>query len=143
MYGILTIGLGAFVLWSAFYVSREVRGKRDWPTVEGQVLERRLEQAGTRPNTRAPKVVYSYTVGGQAYRNDQVYLLAGTAGDKDEMQKVIDGIPDRAPVHYNPGDPKQSYLLGSSMTWFYILLPLGIVLALIGLVLIVGAKETT
>lgn len=144
MYGFLTMGFGVLALLMAFYVSREVRRKRDWPTVEGRVLERRVVPAsfGPGPRSYAPKVVYDYAVGGTSYRNDQVYLLAGTAGGERDMQRVIDGIPERVPVHYNPDDPQQAYLLKSSMAWFYVLLPIGILLGLIGLVLTVGAKET-
>lgn len=139
VYAILTLLAGALALYLAFHVSGEIRAKRDWPTVEGKVLERRLEGGG-RPARKIPRVTYEYVVDGVTYRNDQVHLIRDTTGDTRDMQQLIDGIPDRVPVHYDPRDPKQAYLRANSMAWFYILLPVGILLLLIGLVLLVGAK---
>lgn len=136
-YGVLTIAFGALALYLAFHVSSEVRGKRDWPTTTGRIKERGLgERTGTRGQRVVPRVVYEYTVGGKTFVNDQVHLLANTGLEPADAQKLVDEMRDPVTVHYNPKDPAQSYLLPSSMTWFYILLPAGIVLLLIGALLV-------
>ena len=58
-----------------------------------------------------PHVKYSYEVGGNLYLNDQVYLIERTGGSRDEIQKLVDTLPDPVPVHYDPKAPKDSFLL--------------------------------
>jgi hypothetical protein len=78
-------------------------------------------------------VVYAYVVAGTSYKNDQVFMLPHTDGDEAEMRNLVDSeIPDKPQVYYDPDDPAQSYLIASSKLWFYILLPAGILLILVG-----------
>lgn len=135
LWALLTLLFAGIALYMAFHVSSEVRRCRDWPTVQGTILERGVgEPMGTsRGRSFLPKVVYTYTVGGTAYTNDQVYLIRRTGGPADDMQKLVDGLPNPVPVHYNPQDPAKSWLLMNSMSTFWLLLTFGIVTLLIGL----------
>ena len=74
-------------------------------------------------------MVYEFVVDGKTFKNDQVFMLPHTDGDEAEMRNLVDSeIPAKPEVFYNPDDPRQSYLIASSKLWFYILLPIGIVL---------------
>jgi hypothetical protein len=141
---LLTLAAGAVALWMAFYVSREVRNGRDWPTVPGKILERRVgEPMGTRGRSYLPYVKYAYRVAGRDYVNDQVYLIRRTGGLADKMQELVDGLPDPVPVHYAPDDPQRAYLIANSMGIFWILIAFGAGALLLGaLQLLVVATRT-
>lgn len=140
IYAIVTFVLGVASIIAACRTTSEIRAKGSWPSVGGVVLERHLEP-GRRAWRREPRVVYEYVVSGTTYKNDQVYMLPHTDGDEVDMRNLVDSvIPDRPQVYYDADDPKQSYLIENSKLWFYILLPIGIVLVLVGLVMLVGAK---
>lgn len=142
LYAALTLAVGAIALYMAFYVSSEIRSKKDWPTTTGKVLERGTgERVGTRPNSVRARVKYQYVVDGKPYVNEQVHLIAATGGDIRDMQALADSLPDPVTVHYNPSDPNQAYLVTNSMTFFWILLPVGILLSLIAVVMLLGAKK--
>lgn len=141
---LLTLAAGGVALWMAFYVSREVRAGRDWPTVPGKILERKVgEPMGTRGRSYLPYVRYTYRVDGREFTNDQVYLIRRTGGLADEMQKLVDGLPDPVPVHYDPEDPQRAYLLVNPMGTFWILIAFGAgALLLGGLQLLVALTRT-
>lgn len=142
LYGLLTLAVAGVALYLAFHMSSEIREKGDWPTTQGKVLERGTgDRVGTRPNSVRARVRYQYTVEGTSFTNDQVHLIAGTGGDARDMQALAESLPDPVTVHYNPSAPSQSYLIKNSMTYFWILLPVGILLGLIALVMLLGAKK--
>jgi hypothetical protein len=140
IYAVVTLLLGVASIVAACHTTSDIRAKSGWPSVTGHVLERHLEP-GRRAWRREPRVVYEYTVDDKAFKNDQVFMLPHTDGDEAEMRNLVDSeIPDRPEVYYDPDDPKQSYLIASSKLWFYILLPVGIVLILVGVVMLAGGK---
>lgn len=142
VYAALTFAMGALALYMAFYVSSEIRTKKDWPTTQGKVLERGTgATVGTRATSVRARVKYQYTVDGKQYVNEQVHLIATTGGDIRDMQALADSLPDPVTVHYNPSDPSQAYLIKNSMTFFWILLPIGILLSLIAIVMLLGGKK--
>lgn len=140
IYAAVTVFLGIASIIAACTTTSDIRAKSDWSSVEGRVLERHLEP-GRRAWRKEPRVVYAYVVDGKSYKNDQVFMLPHTDGDEAEMRDLVDSvIPDKPQVYYSPDDPAQSYLIASSKLWFYILLPAGILLILVGLVILVGGK---
>ena len=140
IYGAIAILLGVAAIIGGCTTTSEIRAKSGWPSVEGHVLERSLEP-GRRAWRREPRVVYEYVVEGRRYQHDQVFMLPHADGDEVDMRRLIDSeIPDRPQVYYDPDRPSQAYLIASSKLWFYILLPVGMLLALIGLVVMIGAK---
>lgn len=131
VYAGLFLFFGAVALWAAFRVSGDIKRNRGWPTTPGKILERRVgEPMGTRGRSFLPYVRYTYVVDGKEYTNDQVYLIRRTGGMHDKMQRLVDGLPDPVPVHYDPKDPAQSYLLVNPTRTQWILVAFG-VLALV------------
>ncbi len=140
IYAAVTVFLGIASIIAACTTTSDIRRKSGWSAVEGTVLERHLEP-GRRAWRKEPRVVYAYVVDGKSYKNDQVFMLPHTDGDEAEMRNLVDSeIPAKPQVYYDPDEPAQSYLIASSKLWFYILLPVGIVLVLVGLIILVGGK---
>ena len=107
---ILLVSAGCFVM--AVYLWSTTRERRGWPTVYGRILERGV--GGRMPGDGRyylPHVKYTYAVDGQEFVCEQVYAV-GLVGDRPAgIHRLVDGLPDPLPVHYNPADPAQAYLL--------------------------------
>ena len=141
----LFLFFGVVALWASFRVSGDIKSKRGWPTVPGKILERRVgEPMGTRNRSFLPYVKYSYTVDGKAYTNDQVYLIRRSGGMASTIQKLVDGLPDPVPVHYNPKNPADTYLVVNPTGTSWTLLAFGALAILMGLgqLLIIWSKKT-
>jgi len=131
---LLFVVMGGVALYIAFYVSSEIRRGKDWPTTPGKILERRVgERMATRGPNFLPYVKYSYTVDGTSYVNDQVYLIRKTGDLEDKIKKLVDALPDPVPVHYNPKQPSEAYLIINPMQTFWITLCVGILGIVLGL----------
>lgn len=133
VFAVLTLLAGTGALFVGCSVSSEVRAKKGWPTTDGKIVERGVgAPMHTSGRSFLPRAVYTYTVGGKSYKNDQVYLVKGTGGTSDDMKALVDGLPDPVPVHYDEDNPAESYLVTNSMSTFYIALAIGILLLIIG-----------
>lgn len=135
--GVVTLGFGRHVL-------AKLRKERAWPTVPGKILERGVGGAMGRGRTYMPHAKYTYVVAAKEYTNDQVYLIRRTGGLRDQIQKLVDGLPDPVPVHYDPQDPSRSFLLTNPMSTVWVMFGFGgfAVLMAFGRLLVVwaGAK---
>jgi hypothetical protein len=127
---ILTLVVGILAVGFGVHVFGKIRRERGWPTVPGKILERGVGGAMGRGRTYMPHAKYTYSVSGKSYTNDQVYLIRRTGGLHDKMQQLVDGLPDPVPVHYDPNDPKQSYLLTNPMGTVWILVVFGVITTL-------------
>lgn len=136
VYAVLTLLFGGVAVWAARVMWREVREHRDWPVVTGDITERgvgdQLTTARTPGATYKPRAVYTYTVAGTRYTNDQVWLIEGTGGTADAVKQLVDELPDRIDVHYDPENPQHAYLLANSHGMYYLTLGFGIVLLVAG-----------
>ncbi|HUP28141.1 MAG TPA: DUF3592 domain-containing protein [Chloroflexia bacterium] len=122
----------------AIYTSRKIRNERDWPTVPGEVLERGVGAPMHGPGRYfLPHAKYTYSIGGRVYANDQVYLIRGTGFLRDTVQRLVDRLPNPVPVHYDPADPRRSYLLANGMGISWICLGFGVFALLLGLMQLV------
>lgn len=129
----LFLGFAVLAFWFAFRVSDDIRRKRPWPTTPGKILERRVgEPMGTRSRSFLPYVKYTYVVEGKTYTNDQVYMIRRSGGMHDSMQKLVDGLPDPVPVHYDPKDPASTYLVANPTGTSWTLVAFGALLLLMG-----------
>src|SRR5688500_8107599 len=96
---LLTVFFGIVALYAAYYFYGKVRSERDWPTVYGRILERGLGRMMSTPSrSYLPHVKYTYSVDGQEYTNDQVYLIRGTGGTRGSIMRLVTGLPDPVPV---------------------------------------------
>jgi hypothetical protein len=138
IYAGLALIIGVFLLLTAFKWSSDIRGKRDWSTTKGRVIEKHLEGGG-RPNRKIPRATYAYEVKGKKYSNDQVFMIEDYNTDVKAAKEALDELGDEVTVHYNPDDPQQAYLLSNTMIYFYLLLAGGIIMILIAIVKFVGA----
>jgi hypothetical protein len=137
-YPLLTIAFGLLGIWGARRVSREVRRRRGWPTAPGTILERGVGPA-MGDGAFVPLVRYAYTVGGREYVNDQVYVIRRTGMLARGVRRLVDGLPDPVPVHYNPADPADSYLLAQPRSSFWLAAGFGAVATAVGLLMLLAA----
>lgn len=111
-YGFLTLGFSFLAFWMARHYFAQLRAPRTWPTVPGRVLEKRV---GERPLGRGIHYLayarFTYRVGDTDYENDQVYAIAQTTNRLWAVERFIDRLPTELPVHYNPKNPAQSFLI--------------------------------
>ena len=142
-YPLLTIFFGVVGLWIARYGYARVREARDWPTVQGHILERGVGEPMGSGRAYLPYARYVYSVGDVDYTNDQVYLIRGTGGLADSMYRLVDGLPDPVPVHYDPAQPARSYLLSQPMGTLRIAAVFGVVVTAAGLLMLLVALFST
>ena len=132
---LLTLFIGSVALWMAFYVFRKVGRDRNWPTVPGEIMERGLgDVVGVEnPASYAPHVKYRYSVGGKEYVNEQVYTVGKIGYPRDKALRLVNDLPNPVPVHYNPQDPSESYLLANPRWVGWLILAMGAVVFPCGL----------
>jgi len=133
VYAALFLLAGGVAIYMGAFVGGEIRDKRDWPTVPGKILERGVGEAMTVKRNFMPHVKYQYEVGGKTFTNDQVYLIRRTGGLRAEIQKLVDGLPDPVPVHYNPQNPADTYLIANPVGTKWLLVGVGAFALLVGL----------
>ncbi len=89
----------------------ELRSRRDWPTAAGEIIESKI----TGEKAIVPSVTYTYAVGDNAYTatSDLGTPGFGNAAKRlNAAQTLIADYPvgKGVRVHYNPADPRESYL---------------------------------
>jgi hypothetical protein len=84
-----------------------------------------------------PHVTYDYTVGGVAYTSDR-WSYAARGLKRSLAEQTAAALPDEVDVHYDPAKPQEAYLHTHTPRMGYWLVALGVVLALIGLVALLG-----
>lgn len=139
VFGVLALAIGGVTLWFAYRVSSETRTKAAWPTVPGKIVERGVGEPMGKGRNYIPHAVYRYEVGGKAYTHDQVYMIRRTGLLHDKAQELVDGLPDPVPVHYNPENPQDAFLLLNPKGTSWLMIGVGALFALIGLMQLVIA----
>ncbi|MBN1564928.1 MAG: DUF3592 domain-containing protein [Anaerolineae bacterium] len=124
------MALGAAVIFMALYWWHDYQSSADWPTTSGTIT--RAEVESVRGKTiiigndddagdpqYCPHLVYSYTVNGRAYTNDDLYFSVQALLDFDtnydtraRAERYLDGYRtgQRVTVIYHPDDPQQAIL---------------------------------
>lgn len=133
IYGALFLFFAGLGIWAARYFSREMRRTRDWPTVPGKILERGIGEPMGAGRNYLPHVKYTYTVDGKEYTNDQVYVIRRTGNLADAVRKLVDGLPDPVPVHYNPRNPAEAWLIANSWATYWLLIAVVVLALFLGL----------
>ncbi len=117
-----------------FATTRGTVTARDVQTVPGgDTREGRYGQGGG----YQPHVTYDYTVDGIAYTSDR-WSYAGRGLKRSLAEQTAAAVPDEVDVRYDPAAPQEAYLHTHTPRLGYWLVALGVVLALIGLVALLG-----
>jgi Protein of unknown function (DUF3592) len=104
--GLAMLGFAGRAWWKSTQVEQ-------WPSVEGELLQRSLdENSDSDSTTWQVKVRYAYTVAGRRYEGDRVAFgyvgSSGQTGHQAIYDKLMRG--DRVRVRYNPVDPAEAAL---------------------------------
>lgn len=116
----LTFAAGGIAFWIAARLRSDLTTSRNWPTVAGNIVERGVETMQTDARSFTPRVKYSYTVAGKQYFGQQVYRTGRVGSTRQPAQRLVDGLPDSIPVHYNPENPSEAFLLANPSGLFWI-----------------------
>ncbi|HEX3744566.1 MAG TPA: DUF3592 domain-containing protein [Bryobacteraceae bacterium] len=115
-----TFAGSALAFWIAARLRGDSRQSRNWPTVSGTVVTRGIETMQTEARSFTPTVKYSYTVGDRQYVGQQVYRTGRVGSLSRPAQRLVDGLPESIPVHYNPRNPGEAFLLANPRRLFWI-----------------------
>lgn len=104
--GLAMLGFAGRAWWKSTQVAQ-------WPSVEGDLLQRSLdENSNSDGSTWKVKVRYAYTVAGRRYEADRLaFGYVGSSGQASHQaiyDKLVRG--DRVRVRYNPEDPAEAAL---------------------------------
>ena len=109
------IALIALALWLRSHARRCVH----WPSVEGVILESRVDDAHL--EMMKPVLRYRYEVNGRSHVGFRV-SFSGYGISRDSMQRLIDPYPmgSIVRVHYDPNDPAAAVLDNTAdADWMY------------------------
>ncbi len=122
----LTFAGSALAFWISARMRRDVNKSRNWPAVTGKIVQRGIETLQTDARSFTPKVKYSYTVAGKEYAGQQVYRTGRVGSNRQPAQRLVDRLPDSVPVHYNPENPDEAFLLANPSRIFWIAAAFGV-----------------
>ena len=106
--------------WIAARLRSDITKSRSWPTVSGRIVESGIETMQTDARSFTPRVKYSYTVAGKPYTGQQLYRIGRVGSTRRPAQRLVDGLQDSVPVHYNPENPSEAFLLANPSRIFWI-----------------------
>jgi len=144
--GIFLLVLAAGAIAAGWGYVRTARRMRGFATTRGTVTARGVKTApggDTREGRYGkgggyqPHVTYDYAVGGVAYTSDR-WSYATRGLRRSLAEETAAAVPDEVDVFYDPADPREAYLHTHVPRIGYWLVALGVVLALIGLVALLG-----
>lgn len=133
----LMVLAGAALLWFGLHSRHAAVAGLDWPTTQGKIVDRGVEYYQPRGWYYA-RVKYSYAVAGKTYQNDRIYQIGRLDGTKDDRQHFVDALPDPVPVHYDPADPQQAYLVANPTWTYWLMIGCGALVLLVGLVQVIA-----
>ena len=133
MVAIVTVVVGALLLWFGLSIRADAVRGTSWPTVQGKILERGTAYYAPR-NWYYPHVKYTYRVDGKDYTADQVYQRGRVDGTQANIQKLVDSLPDPVPVHYDPAAPSTAFLIPNPSWTYAIVIAFGVLALIVGLI---------
>ena len=107
--GLIAVWGGAYSAWQAWYAF----ASRRWPTVPGRIILAGVELANGFPNGFWPRVRYQYSVNGVAFESTRLRFGGGNPFSAEDASSELrpEIMAGRAPVHYDPRDPRRSCLI--------------------------------
>lgn len=133
----LYAAFGVLGLYFGVRMRHEMKRGKDWPTTPARILSRQVVRdpgARSGKSIYRPEVKYAYTVGGVEYVSDHVYQIGLVSDTRQGAQQFIDGLTDPFPVHYDPKDPRQSYILANPQWPYWAALGMGVFALFVALV---------
>src|SRR6202012_1603699 len=121
----LTFAASAIAFWVSARLRRDFNRTRNWPTAPGKIVQRGTTPMQSDARSFTPEVKYVYTVGGKEYAGQQFYCTGRVGSTQKPTQRLVNALPDSIPVHYNPANPSDAFLLPNPPTIFWIAVALG------------------
>src|SRR5579871_620995 len=117
---LLTFAGSGLAFWISARLRSDSRKSSGWPTAPGRIVERGIQPLQTDGRSFTPSLKYRYTVAGKEYAGHQVYRTGSVGSVKQSAQRLVDGLPESIPVHYNPENPSEAFLLANPNRIFWI-----------------------
>jgi hypothetical protein len=122
--------LGGVGLWTGFRQLRNRKALNGWRTTRGKVIERGtyrpdVPALGPPAFRYAPLVKYAYQVDGREFVNDSIRpkrIQLPQHNTIEWARKKAASFPDDVTVHYNPEDPRESFLDQTPKVLLYIVI---------------------
>ncbi len=142
--GIVFLSIGAFfVIWGKGQVDQSAASKA-WPVVQGKITQSQVtsyrstshSKGRTRSTTMySPKVVYTYSVGGQSYSCDRIFSSDYSSSSAKRARKLVAKYRTgtTVDVHYDPDNPQEAVLEPGGNLMTYLPLGMGLLVSLVGL----------
>lgn len=137
--GIFGLLLGIAGLWTGFHTLRNRATLNTWSTTKGKVIERGTYQVKTVRSVPAfryaPLIKYAYQVNGKEFVNDCIHpkrIQLPEHSSKKWAGKRVKSFADDVVVHYNPDDPRESFLVQTPKSKLYIVLGCSCVAIMLG-----------
>lgn len=105
--------VNAILLVSIFAAQRKASAAQNWPTASGTVVESRLETRRSSNNrgwVNYPRVVYTYSVGGQSYSSDRISPGLEVGGTSAPGVVARYPVGSQVKAYYNPQNPSDAIL---------------------------------
>jgi hypothetical protein len=136
------ITLSTIFFFATHHTRKKLRQKAKWPMVSGTITWRGF--GANTDLTRGgdyflPGAKFTYVVDGKTYEGDTVYAMRGVTFRRDAVMPFVDALPSPLPVHYDPANPAQSYLLVDPSLSGLIFYAAATVLMIIGVLLLLTA----
>jgi hypothetical protein len=122
-----------------------------WPTAPGKVVERGVYQPnipslGPPAFRHAPLVKYVYQVGGKEFTSDSIHpkrIQLPRVSTHKWAQKKAQSYPDDVVVHYNTGDPTESFLTLTSLITLVIVVTVSCLVGAYGILILIFQLVST
>lgn len=105
--------VNVILLVSIFAAQRKTSAARNWPTAFGTVVESQLEARRSSNNrgwVNYPRVVYTYSVGGQSYASDRISPGLEVGGTSAPGVVAKYPVGSQVKAYYNPQNPSDAIL---------------------------------
>jgi hypothetical protein len=108
-FGLLSVLLGAALVWPAHRIGRTNEAVRAWPVAEGRVAAAEVVQRGR--NAFVPAVTYAFVVGGRSFSGTTLAFGEDmTRATSAEAARELPAAGATVTVRYDPADPARCAL---------------------------------
>lgn len=133
---LMWVAVGSIGMVSIVRETLAIQGSENWPSVQGEVIESRVETRSSRKGrTYAPQVTYTYAVEGTHYSGTRQQARNPIMNSPAEAQGYLQAYPVSAKlkVFYQPANPQNAVLKPGLVTSDYLIMLLPGLFVLLGL----------